>query len=113
MGQWERSAAEVGSSVLIIKLVQGGTYFYMWSECLFGLIEEAGAAVAAVTVAIRPVAVYAFSAVSGRFPDGGGGGGRKSGAWRYNTPILRWMVDVVFFLRPRNSAAIGRYSFRG
>lgn len=63
VGQWERAAAAVGNTVLIIKLVQGGTLFYMWSECLFGLIEEAGALVAAVAVATRPVAVYAFSVV--------------------------------------------------
>lgn len=36
----------------------------MWSECLFGLIEESGAVTAAVAVAVRPVAVYAFFAVS-------------------------------------------------
>lgn len=35
----------------------------MWSECLFGLIEEAGPGTAAVAVAVRPVAVYAFCGV--------------------------------------------------
>lgn len=62
--QWERTVEAVGNTALIIKLVRGGTLFYMWSECLFGLVEEAGALAAAVTVAVRPVAVYAFSSVS-------------------------------------------------
>ncbi|CAM9312176.1 unnamed protein product, partial [Hapterophycus canaliculatus] len=61
--QWDRAAASIGSSsALIVKLVQGGTLLYMWSECLFGLIEESGAVTTAVAVAVRPVAVYAFFA---------------------------------------------------
>ena len=63
VGEWERAAALVGNSALVIKIIQGGTLFYMWSECLFGLVEEAGALTAALAVAVRPVAVYAFSAV--------------------------------------------------
>ncbi|CAM9910613.1 unnamed protein product [Ascophyllum nodosum] len=62
VGEWERAAALVGNSALVIKIIQGGTLFYMWSECLFGLVEEAGALTAALAVAVRPVAVYAFSA---------------------------------------------------
>eukprot|EP00903_Cladosiphon_okamuranus_P012649 g11832.t2 len=62
--QWDRASASIGgSTALIVKLVQGGTLLYMWSECLFGLIEEAGAVTAAVAVAVRPVAVYAFFGV--------------------------------------------------
>lgn len=61
---WDRAVAAIGGSVLIIRLIKGGTLYYMWSECLFGLLEEAGPAVAAVVVAVRPVAVYAFQAVS-------------------------------------------------
>lgn len=65
MEQWELAVAGVGNSApLIIKVVQGGTLFYMWSECLFGLVEEAGALTAALAVAVRPVAVYAFYVVS-------------------------------------------------
>lgn len=64
VGLWERAAANVGSSVLIIRLVKGGTLFYMWSECLFGLLEQTGPAVVALVIAVRPVAVYAFCAVS-------------------------------------------------
>ncbi|CAM9595207.1 unnamed protein product [Ectocarpus sp. 6 AP-2014] len=60
--QWDRASASIGSTVLIVKLIQGGTLLYMWSECLFGLVEEAGAVAAAVAVAVRPVAVYAFFA---------------------------------------------------
>lgn len=62
VGLWERAAANVGSSVLIIRLVKGGTLFYMWSECLFGLLEQTGPAVVALVIAVRPVAVYAFCA---------------------------------------------------
>eukprot|EP00904_Undaria_pinnatifida_P007303 jgi/Undpi1/3702/HiC_scaffold_16.g07072.m1 len=61
VGQWERAAAAVGNAALIVRLVQGGTLFYMWSECLFGLVEEAGPLAATVAVAVRPVAVYALS----------------------------------------------------
>lgn len=62
--QWDRASASMGgSTALIVKLVQGGTLLYMWSECLFGLIEEAGPVTAAVAVAVRPVAVYAFFGV--------------------------------------------------
>ena len=64
VGQWERAAAAVGNAVLIVRLVQGGTLFYMWSECLFGLVEEVGPLAATVAVAVRPVAVYALSSVS-------------------------------------------------
>lgn len=63
VGQWERAAAAVGNAALIVRLVQGGTLFYMWSECLFGLVEEAGPLAATVAVAVRPVAVYALSSV--------------------------------------------------
>lgn len=62
--QWDRASASIGGgTALIVKLVQGGTLLYMGSECLFGLIEEAGAVTAAVAVAVRPVAVYAFFGV--------------------------------------------------
>lgn len=64
VGQWERAAAAVGNAALIVRLVQGGTLFYMWSECLFGLVEEIGPLAATVAVAVRPVAVYALSSVS-------------------------------------------------
>ena len=64
LGQWERAAAAVGNATLIVRLVQGGTLFYMWSECLFGLVEEVGPLAATVAVAVRPVAVYALAAVS-------------------------------------------------
>lgn len=63
---WERAAIDVGGSALLLKLIKGGTFLYMWSECFFGLLEEAGPAVAAVAVAVRPVAVSAFNAVSSR-----------------------------------------------
>ncbi|CAM9871686.1 unnamed protein product [Pylaiella littoralis] len=61
--QWDRASASIGATALIVRLVQGGTLLYMWSECLFGLIEEAGAVTAAVAVAVRPVAVSAFFGV--------------------------------------------------
>eukprot|EP00752_Nemacystus_decipiens_P009275 g8286.t1 len=67
--QWDTASASVGgSTALIVKLVQGGTLLYMWSECLFGLIEETGPVTTAVAVAVRPVAVYAFC---GTFLGGG------------------------------------------
>ncbi|CAM9200584.1 unnamed protein product [Scytosiphon promiscuus] len=70
--QWDRAAESIGSSsALIVKLIQGGTLLYMWSECLLlSSVEEWGnnlCPTAAVTALLRPMLLH-----SGRAFLGGG-----------------------------------------